>query len=476
MSRQGLGELTRPPGPGRWGDPRPGPWLALSLLPLVTLLIPSALVLAGPLESNGWPARLLIFALAGAVVLGWLRRPNPGRRTSPAEAGCWILLLGVLVSFAAAQLRPLSGVEFSGSVRVALVMFPLIVVALGIASLADVVKTDMLLTYLLAGAAFSTFVALAQVVVQFDLAELIRPPGFLAREVGGMGDRGGFTRVKGSATHPIEFGVISGAMAPIGLHFARFGSTVHRRLLAQLVTGLLVMGLLLSVTRSAVLTLVVAMVVYAVNLSLRERLNLLVVALGALVLVRAMLPGLLGTITGFFLGAAEDDSVTARLDDYPLVDKYFAEAPWIGRGLGTFLPDEYALLDNQYLMSLVEGGIVLVAAIIAFFALTIASARGGVMRAASRTDASRAQAVAAAIASIAVSGLLFDLFSFAQVTVVLFLLVGIAGALWHHGCENGRAVPEPIQRFRDARAEHRPAAPPVGRAGSAPGVRPRHAS
>ncbi|MCK6211021.1 O-antigen ligase family protein [Georgenia sp. EYE_87] len=458
MSRPGLGELTRAPGPGAWGDPRPGPWLALSFLPLVTLAIPSALVLAGPLASNGWPARLLIFAIAGAVLLGWLRRPAAGRRTSPAEAGCWILLLGVMVSFAAAQLRPLTGVEFAGSVRVALVIFPLIVVALGIASLGDAVKADMLLTYLLAGAVLSTLVALAQFVVPFDLAELIRPPGFVAREVGGMGDRGGFIRVKGTATHPIEYGVISGALTPVALHFARFGSTAHRRRLALLVAGLLAMGLLLSVTRSAVLTLVVAILVYAVNLTLRERLNLLVVGLGALVLVRATLPGLLGTITGFFLGAAEDDSVTARLADYPLVDRYFAEAPWIGRGLGTFLPDEYVLLDNQYLMSLVEGGLVLVVAIIAFFALTLASARGAVLRAASPSDASRAQAVTASIASIAVSGLLFDLFSFAQVTVVLFLLVGIAGVLWHDGRENGLAIPEPIQRFRTPPAEQRRAA------------------
>jgi polysaccharide biosynthesis protein PslJ len=457
MSRQELGELTRAPGPGLSGDHRPGPWLALSLLPLVTLMVPSALVLAGPLASNGWPARLLIFAIAAAVVLGWVRRPAPGRRTSPAEAGCWILLLGVLVSFAAAQLRPLSGVEYAGSFRVALVLFPLIIVALGIASLGDVVKADMLLTYLLVGAAFSTVVALAQFVLPFDLAELIRPPGFVAREVGGMGDRGGFLRVKGSATHPIEFGVISGALTPIALHFARFGSTVLRRRLAFVVTVLLAMGLLLSVTRSAVLTLVVAVVVYAARLSLRERLNLVVLAFGALVLVRAMLPGLLGTITGFFLGAAEDDSVTARLDDYPVVDKYFAQSPWIGRGLGTFLPEEYTLLDNQYLMSLMEGGVVLVVAVIAFFVLTLGSARGGVMRAASAADASRAQAVTAAIASIAVSGLLFDLFSFSQITVVLFVLVGIAGVLWHHGHENGLAIPDPVQRFRNARAEPRPA-------------------
>nr|KEP24237.1 hypothetical protein DA06_21070 [Georgenia sp. SUBG003] len=340
-------------------------------------MVPSALVLAGPLESNGWPARLLVFALAAAIVLGWLRRPAAEpRRTSPAEAGCWILLLGVVVSFGAAQLRLLSGVEFAGAVRVALVMIPLTIVALGVASLGDSGKADMLLTFILVGAAFSSVIAMAQFVVPFDLAELLRPPGFVAREVGGMGDRGGFLRVKGTSTHPIEFGVLSGAMVPVALHFARFAATTLLRHLALLATGFLAMGLLLSVTRSAVLTLTVAMVVYAMCLSVRERLNLLVVALGALVLVRATLPGLLGTITGFFLGAAEDDSVTARLDDYPVVDKFFAESPWIGRGLGTFLPEEYVLLDNQYLMSLVEGGIVLLGATIAFFVLALASARG----------------------------------------------------------------------------------------------------
>jgi len=419
-------------------------------------MIPPALVLAGPLASNGWPARLLVFALAGAVLLGWLRGPLAGRRrTSPAEAGCWILLLGVVVSFGAAQLRLLSGAEFAGSIRVALVMLPLTVVALGIASLGDSGKADMVLTYILVGAAVSSVIALAQYVVPFDVAESIRPPGFVAREFAGMSDRAGFVRVQGTATHPIEFGVLSSALVPIAIHFARFAPSALLRHLALLLTGVLSMGLLLSVTRSAVVTIAVAMVVYAMCLSVRERLNLLLVALAALVLVRATVPGLLGTITGFILGAEQDDSVTARLDDYPVVDKFFAQSPWVGRGLGTFLPDEYILLDNQYLMSLMEGGIVLLAATIAFFVLAVASARGAAMRATSRAEASRAYAVAAAVSSIAVSGLLFDLFSFAQVTAVLFLLVGIAGMLWHHGRENGLAIPEPSERLRDARAGRR---------------------
>ncbi|WP_418606295.1 O-antigen ligase family protein [Georgenia sp. SUBG003] len=193
-------------------------------------------------------------------------------------------------------------------------------------------------------------------------------------------------------------------------------------------------------------------------LSVRERLNLLVVALGALVLVRATLPGLLGTITGFFLGAAEDDSVTARLDDYPVVDKFFAESPWIGRGLGTFLPEEYVLLDNQYLMSLVEGGIVLLGATIAFFVLALASAGEapcaprlsptprGRRRSSRRSRPSRSPGCCSTSSASPRSRWCCSSSS------------GSRGMLWHHGQQNGLAIPDPVQRFRNARSEHRPAA------------------
>ncbi|MFC7404875.1 O-antigen ligase family protein [Georgenia alba] len=425
-----------------------GPWLAYAVLPLVALFVPAAIVLPGPLESNGWPGRLLVFVTAAVVVLTWLRRPGRGRLVSPAEAGCWVLALGVVIAFGAAYLRPLTSVEAAGTIRVALVLLPLLIVAIGIAALTGVGKIDLLLVCVVVGASASAFVAITQFVTPYDLAELIRPPGFIAREVGGMGDRGGFIRVKGSATHPIEFGVVSGAVAPIALHLALHARSAQGRQWAAMATGMLVLGLLLAVTRSGVVTVIIAMAVYAVRLTVRQRLNLVVLAVTALVLMRAAVPGLLGTLTGFFLGAGEDDSVTARTDDYPLIAALFAERPLLGRGLGTFLPEEYFLLDNQYLMSLVEGGVVLVAALAVFIVLALAGAHGAVRRARDAREASRAQAVTAAIASILAAGFFFDLFSFAQVTVLLFVLVGAAGALWRHGVEHGVRIPTPRERVR----------------------------
>ncbi|WP_127128531.1 O-antigen ligase [Georgenia sp. SYP-B2076] len=445
MSRRLLPE-ARP------GARRPGPWFALTALPLLVLFLPASVVLPGPLLSNGWPGRLLVFWVAGAVLLGWVRRPNAGGRPSPAEVACWVLLLGLVASLAAAQLREVSAEEAAGSLRVALVFLPLAVVALGVASLGDTRKIDVLLAGIVVGATFSAVVAVAQFLSPFDFAQLVRPPGMVVQGIGAMSDRGGFIRAQGSAGHPIEFGVLSGAVTPLAVHVARFAGTPLRRHMAAIATALLVVGVLVSVTRSGVLTLVVAMAVYAVVLNTRQRLNLAAFALAAMVLARAAVPGLLGTITGFFLGASGDDSVTARLDDYPRVDALFTQSPFIGRGLGTFLPDLYFLLDNQYLLFLIEGGLVLVAAFLAFIALTLSSARGAVLRADSAADQSRAQALTASVAAIAVSGFFFDLFSFAQVTVVLFLLVGLAGAAWRHGHDHGRPIPAPMERVRGAGA------------------------
>src|SRR5690606_561466 len=243
--------------------PPPGPWLALRVLPWVALIIPSALIFPGPLQSNGWPPRLLVFWICGAIVLGWVARTRLPRRVPPAEAGLWLLAVGVAVAAAASWMRVLAEGEDAGVTRALLVMAPLVVVALGVATSADLVRTDQLLWALLVAGGVSAAVALAQFASPFDFAEMIRPPGMVARDIGGMGSRGDFVRVKGAAAHPIELGVISGALLPLGFHFARFAPTSGRRLLAVMTTGALLLSIPMSVSRSGVVVAVLALLVYS---------------------------------------------------------------------------------------------------------------------------------------------------------------------------------------------------------------------
>lgn len=429
--------------------PALGPRVALAALPFVALVVPAALVVSGPLQSNGWPARLLAFWCAAGVMLGWFARSGTrGRTLSPVEVGGWLLLAGLTASVAASGLRPLTEAEADGVLRAALVMFPLAIIALGLAERADRRFVDLLLTMTLAGAALSVLVALVQYAVgPFSFAEVIAPPGMTAREIGGFGTRGDYTRIKGTAAHPIEFGVLAGALAPVALHYARFSATHRLRLGFGAVTVLLLLATPLAVSRSGAVALVIAMVTYAVVLSTRQRLNLLVLGLIGAVLTRAALPGLLGAVTGLFLNISTDDSVSARTEDYAVADVLFSQAPLIGHGLGTFRPDEYFFVDNHYLLFLIEGGLVLVLATLAFVVVTVASARGAVRRATSPESASRGQAVLASFLAIAVSGAFFDLFSFGQATIVFFVLAGAAGALWRDARRAGSPIPTPAERL-----------------------------
>ena len=439
--------MTRPNQAPQHRSPKPqGPWVALLALPVLALVVPSALIFSGPLESNGWPARLLTFWIAVAIVLGWVARRRQPQRVSPAEVGCWILLAASICAYAAGGMRTLGPIESAGQIRAALVIFPLIIVALGVASLADVRRCDQLLVGVVIGATISATFAVAQSVAAFDVAHLLQLPGMVARDIGGMGIRGSFIRVKGAAAHPIELGVVCGSVIPIAIHFARFAATRRHRIYSALASLVMLLAIPLSVSRSGVLVVVISMAVYAVVLSTRQRLQALVLAFVGLVLLRAAIPGLLGAVRSIFGGAANDPSITGRTEDFAALSTFIAQSPIVGHGLGTFRPEEYFFLDNQYLLGMVEGGVVFVIAMILFFLAAIASGRGAVLRATTPEAASRGQAIVGGIAAIAISATFFDLFSFAQITVVLFLFVGIAGALWHAGVDRGRPLPTPLER------------------------------
>lgn len=437
-----------------------GPWTALLALPVVALVIPASLVLAGPLRSNGWPARLLVFWIAGMVVLGWIARRRSGPRavhlpTSPAEAGTWLLILALCSALAAAGMRDLTDVESAGALRFALALIPLAILAIGVSTLADSRRCDLLLAGLVLGAGIGAMVAIAQFLVPFAWDQVLQIPPLQADDSSAGGSRGGFARIRGAADHPIEFGVICGAAVPLALHFARFAASRQGRLVAAGFSTLLIVSIPMSVSRSGVLVVGLAVAVYAVSFNARQRMTALVLAVAGMAVFRAAVPGLLGTVVAIFRGASGDDSITGRTEDYAVVNELWTQHPFLGYGLGTFRPEEYFFLDNQYLMALVEGGLTLLGMTIVFFLLGVTSARGAVRRATTPAEASRGQAVAAALVAIAASGLFFDLFSFAQITVMTFLLIGVAGALWQWGVQHGRPLPSPAERLALARSGDR---------------------
>ncbi|MGO4276439.1 O-antigen ligase family protein, partial [Paenibacillus sp. TAF58] len=154
------------------------------------------------------------------------------------------------------------------------------------------------------------------------------------------------------------------------------------------------------------------------------------VILAMVALVYVAIPGMLGTLTKLFTDISSDTSAESRTGSYMLVWDFFTKAPFFGRGISTFLP-EYRILDNQYLLVLIELGLVGFIALIAYLITAISSAIVSRQHTADPRVRSLAPALIAAVVAGALSFATFDAFSFPQVSDLLFLCIGFIGALWN---------------------------------------------
>jgi hypothetical protein len=149
--------------------------------------------------------------------------------------------------------------------------------------------------------------------------------------------------------------------------------------------------------------------------------------LSLLVIVWAVIPGMMGTLLGLFGG--EDASLKSRTDSYDIVWIFWQMNPLFGRGLGTFLPD-YRILDNQYLVSLLDTGTVGLAAFIAVPVTAFVLALIARKRYSEQLYVHLGPGLAAGVAAGASLTGFFDALSFPQAAGCLFLLTGVCGAYW----------------------------------------------
>jgi hypothetical protein len=137
----------------------------------------------------------------------------------------------------------------------------------------------------------------------------------------------------------------------------------------------------------------------------------------------------LAALGSLFLRVGVDPSIQGRTDDYSYVGELVTEDPWLGRGFGTFRPDVYIYLDNQWLLTLLEGGVLGLLALAAVLLGAPVLARGAYHRAPDAAGRSLAQALAGATLALAASAVTFDLLSFPQVALLSFVLFGLAAGL-----------------------------------------------
>ncbi|MGN6331334.1 MAG: O-antigen ligase family protein [Motilibacteraceae bacterium] len=398
----------------------------LTVFAVLLLLVPSRLVFA-PLGGSGSPA--LMLAVTGLVWWGHAvltRAPalHPSRPARWVAAG-WTAAVGA--SYVVAMSRPIDAVEVRAADRGILSVLALLGVLLVAADgIPTAERAERLLRRLVGLAGVVACVAVLQFFTGLDLVSYIRIPGLSADGyLVAMETRNGLNRPSATATHPIELGVVLAVVLPLALHFA-LRATAGRRTVPVLSVLVISLAALMSVSRSAVLASAVALAVFLPGLPRRQRRYTLLALPLVLVAVRLAAPGLIGTLRGLFTQIGSDPSAGSRTGAYDIVAPYIWQRPLFGRGFNTFLPS-YHILDNQYLMTLIDTGIVGLSALLSLFVAAFLCAASAATRWPVHSERrGLARAVAAAVAAAAVGFLTFDALSFPMCAGLAALMIGCA--------------------------------------------------
>lgn len=415
------------------------------------LLIPSQLVFP-PLGAAGSPAA--IWGIAGLV---WWMLARAGaltaRRPSPVRLAGLLFTISVLASYVLAMshgwyapanvhgptdmvydlvpptMEELRTKMISAADRGLLSLAGWVgVMVMAIDGLRSWADLDRVVTWLLRFAAVVAALGIVQFFTGWDVAAAIHIPGLHANtEIGSVIDRSILRRATATAIHPIEFGVVLGAVFPLAL---QRGIERRAHVFGWVPPAIIGSAAMMSVSRSAVLVVGVALVVMFFSWPGRWRPAALVLFPLGLVALRLLVPGLMGTLLALWTNLFADPSTTGRTSDYGVVFTMVGQNPAFGRGLFTFIPRYYRTLDNQILDTLLELGIVGLVSTVALFGVAYFCARGVWRRGTTPGTGHVGAALSASILGLLVSLATFDAFTFPMAAGVCFLMIGLAGGAW----------------------------------------------
>lgn len=233
------------------------------------------------------------------------------------------------------------------------------------------------------------------------------------------------------------------ASLPLAAHLARHGLSRFERRLGLLAGFFIVVGLPMSVSRTAVVGFLLAGLLVVIGLDRGVRSRAVAGFAAGFVVLLFVFPAVgsaFWNLTSDVTGQSESSvGLEGRTGDYEVVLTMVTERPLLGVGLGVHDPTETRLvgdqrvrnlyLDNQYLSEVVGGGLIGLVALLALPAAGIGACRRARRIAVHRRDAHLAYSVAASLGVLAVTWAFYDAFAFRSSTGLFFLLLGVAGAL-----------------------------------------------
>lgn len=257
-------------------------------------------------------------------------------------------------------------------------------------------------------------------------------------------ERGGNLRAFASSGHPIELGAVMALLVPFAAYLA-----ITRRRAWWYAVALLLLGDFSASSRTGVVGIVVIVIVF-LWLRPRQTLRCWPAVLPFLVVLHFAAPGAIGTvIQGFFpkggivkqqeetfIGPGGKVEYASRLSRIgPELNEFSKHNPILGIGYGTRVVgyltkgDNSIILDDQWLDTLLETGVLGVLGWLCLFVLVV---RRLSKRAKLERDAREGWlpvAFAASITSFGVAMFFYDAFSFVQGVFLAFVILALAAVV-----------------------------------------------
>lgn len=427
----GTSAPTANPRPPDTAEPRERtPWL-LGFLCLLIPILPAFSVPAGPLKSNGSPAKLIAVLLFGLAVLGFVvvRRTASTKTVRPGVLIILLYFLLQLMLYGVGVMHADSALVQGSRTRALINLVANVGVALYILSRVRTARQrNIVLGCLCIGLAFACLVGLLQSLTNIELRFFFQPEGFVANtDELDMGERWGAKRVMGTSQHAIEFSILAAITVPLAIYFARNAAKWPVRLAAVGTCGLALVSMPAAVSRTGLIALAAALLVYMWHFKLRHLVVGVVVgglALGAYV---QAFPDITTALWNTIVNSEQDPSVLSRTADYALVSQTFRAHPIFGLGLGGTPPTQYALLDNEWLQVVAQGGIVGIAALMILTGGGLFGITAALRAATTQSERDVAYTLGSMFVAMLICTFTFDLFNFQQAVRILFIIFGL---LW----------------------------------------------
>ena len=407
-----------------------GPVLMLQIHIWLLFLIPTGLRL-GILGALGNPATVWGLGLFFLWLVAELTPGNDAGRPCPplriALGAFWIINM---ISFGLLHQTAVPSDEASNADRYIIGLFAFTGVALVAGEgLRTRAQQRRVLRTLASAVAVMCLIAIAQSRLNIDYTQFAaRIPGLTAWDLTSVFNRSGLNRPAGTATHPIEFGVVVGAALALAIHLLIYERSWPRsRRWAMF--GLIALGVPIAVSRSALLVAVIVIVFFFIEAERRIRIKGSIVTFGLMAVVFMSVPGLLGTLIDYVTVGSADSSISTRTSDYAAVAHYLRDAPLLGRGPGTFLP-RLRILDNQYLLTLIETGLFGMIALIGVLSVPAWLGSASRTQFTDRQDRQLSRMYTAIGIGFLASAATFDALSFPMFTAFIALTVGMASSHW----------------------------------------------